>query len=49
VIAFPDFETYRNLAQRTAWALSKAGVEVWLVTETGDVRPVGGANTAGVT
>lgn len=37
-LAFPDFETYRSLAERTAAPLKAAGLEVWLVEESGVVR-----------
>lgn len=37
-LAFPDFETYRSLARRVSGPLRAAGVEIWLVDESGDVR-----------
>lgn len=39
VLAFPDRETYRNLARRTAPPLQAAQIELWLVTESGEVAP----------
>jgi hypothetical protein len=38
VLAFPAFETYRALASRVRTSLERAGIELWLVSETGDVR-----------
>jgi hypothetical protein len=40
-IAFPDFETYRRLAERTVGTLGTAGIEVWLVDADGNVRAEG--------
>jgi DNA-binding CsgD family transcriptional regulator len=37
VTAFPDFTRYRNLAAETAAPLRTIGIEIWLVTESGDV------------
>lgn len=36
-LAFPDFATYRNLAERTTGPLQDARVELWLVDPSGDV------------
>jgi len=36
-LAFPAFTTYSNLAPRVAGPLTKAGIEVWLVSEDGVV------------
>jgi len=40
VLAFPAMETYAALARRTVVPLSSAGIEVWLVDETGAVSSV---------
>lgn len=37
VIALPDFTTYRNLYQDTAWSLQACGIAVWFVSEDGTV------------
>jgi len=39
-IAFPAFETYRSLAQRTVKALTLARIEIWLVHEDGAITSV---------
>jgi hypothetical protein len=37
VIAFPDYARYRNLASETAATLAAVGIEIWFVTECGEV------------
>lgn len=37
VIALPDFTTYRNLYEDTAWSLQACGIAVWFVSEDGTV------------
>jgi hypothetical protein len=39
-LAFPAIETYVTLAERTASTLAAAGIEVWLVAESGEVSAV---------
>lgn len=39
VIALPDFSRYRNLFMETAGSLEKCGIEVWWVSQDGDVIP----------
>ena len=41
VLAFPAFETYRSLAQRTRASLSTTGINVWLVRRDGTVTARG--------
>ena len=41
VICFPDFTTYRNLFEATASSLAAAGIEVWVVTQAGEVEVLG--------
>lgn len=36
-LAFPDFATYRNLAERSVRPLDDAGIELWLVAASGSV------------
>lgn len=36
-IAFPNFPRYRNLAVETGALLRKIGIEIWFVTELGEV------------
>ncbi|MGE3466238.1 MAG: hypothetical protein AB7J13_04835 [Pyrinomonadaceae bacterium] len=40
-IAFPEFDVFTNLANRTGRALEKLGLRTIFVSETGDVRIVG--------
>lgn len=42
VIALPDFARYRNLAAETAATLRKVGIEMWFVTEAGEVSEYDG-------
>lgn len=37
VIAFPDFARYRNLAAETLATLAMVGIEIWFVSESGEV------------
>lgn len=39
VLALPEMATFRNLTDRTAPTLAGVGIEIWLVSENGDVRP----------
>lgn len=38
VIALPDFPRYRNLHAETVGSLAAAGIEVWWVNQTGELR-----------
>ncbi len=42
VLAFPRMTTFANLAERVAWPLAAASIEVWLVSEDGTVALVWG-------
>lgn len=41
VMCFPDFPVYRMLYGETASSLHAAGIQVWLVSESGDVEVLG--------
>jgi hypothetical protein len=40
VLVFPALETFRALARRSALPLDRAGIEIWLVDDSGRVVPV---------
>ncbi len=40
VLVFPDLETFRTPARRSALPLHRAAIEIWLVDESGQVAPV---------
>jgi hypothetical protein len=40
VLVFPALETFRALARRSALPLDRAGIEIWLVDDSGQVVPV---------
>ena len=37
VLAFPEMETYHTLASRVSDVLRAAGIEIWLVSQGGEV------------
>lgn len=41
VLTFPEMDTYRHLGERAEGPLSQAGIEIWLVDESGSLRQVG--------